>query len=114
MGKMIFQDREDMSYLAGLVDGEGCFYLATVTSGKGFKSYQPRIIVTNTNKDVMDWLKDTFGGYITSNKPRDIMHKKAYQWTITGNRALMLANWLEPLLIIKRKEVAKLYINGSG
>ncbi len=104
-----FQSREDMSYLAGLIDGEGCFYLAHHKNGHGFIHEDPRIIVSNTNKDIMLWLKDNFGGYTTTQKPTNPKHKMKYQWIIAGQKALMLANWLEPLLIIKRNEVKKLW-----
>jgi len=104
-----FQTREDMSYLAGLVDGEGCFYLAHSKNSKGYIHKQPRLIVCNTNYDIMLWLKDTFGGYITTRKHKNPKWKTIYQWIITDNKALMLANWLEPLLIIKKDQVKKLW-----
>jgi len=106
----LIHQREDMSYLAGLVDGEGCFYLANSRNGHGIYHRQPRIIVSNTNKDVMDWLKDNFGGYVTTTYKKNPKHKTMYQWIVVGQRALMLANWLKPLLIIKPNEVDKLFV----
>jgi hypothetical protein len=107
---MIFQDKEEMSYLAGIVDGEGCFYLAQHKQRGNRLAYNtPRIVVSNTNKDLMNWLKDNFGGYIFQQKKRKEHWKTGYQWVVEGNKALMLANWLEPLLIVKRDEVKKLY-----
>jgi len=106
----LIHTREDMSYLAGIIDGEGCFYLARHKNGHGFVHPDPRIIVSNTNYDLVVWLKDTFGGYITKQAPKNTKHKMKYQWIVSGQKALMLANWLQPLLIVKPNEVKKLYV----
>jgi len=104
-----FQTREDMSYLAGIIDGEGCFYLANCKNGHGYYHTSPRIIVTNTNYDIMIWLKENYGGHITTRLSKDPNHKTMYQWIIENQKALMLANWIYPLLIIKKDQVKKLW-----
>lgn len=105
----ILRDRDDMSYLAGLIDGEGCFYLANCKNGHGCYHTCPRIIITNTSKDIMDWLKSNYGGMVLTKKMSKLSIKVCYQWVIENQKALMLANWIQPLLIIKKNEVKKLW-----
>jgi len=107
----LIRTREDMSYLAGIIDGEGCFYLAKRKQRGNHSAYKtPRIVVANTNIDLMNWLKENFGGYVTEHTPDNPKWSKSYQWTIAGNKALMLANWIKPLLIVKQSEVDKLFV----
>jgi len=50
----------EKGYIAGLVDGEA-WVGVTRRKLRGLKRpcYSPRIIVTNTNREVIEWLKET-------------------------------------------------------
>ena len=99
--------RDKLIFLAGIIDGEGHFYKPLCTSGHNSKYKQPRIVVTNTNKDLINWIVDNFGGYVYKMKIKSIKHKQAYQWVIDGNRAVMVASWVQPFLIVKKEQVKR-------
>ena len=56
----------DLAYLAGFIDGEGCFFIGLFKtkskSGNITPNYHTYIKITNTEGEVMRWIKDTFGG----------------------------------------------------
>jgi len=67
------------------------------------KRYEIRVTVKNTNLELMDWLKDNFGGYVGKNR-KIIGWKQAYDWVITGGRAIKLLEKIKDFLIIKREQ----------
>lgn len=90
----------DLAYLAGVLDGEGCFNVARCRS-----TYVPRILVVNTNEDLVSWLRATFGGDVTrtsvKNKPN---WKPRYQWRLSHQKALDLAQRVMSFLRVKRAQ----------
>ena len=57
-----------LAYLAGIIDGEGSIYIGNFSCNKKTKVpyYQTNIQVTNTDKTLIDWLFDIFGGLVTT------------------------------------------------
>jgi len=53
-------------YLAGIIDGEGCISLAK----NGCARKYIKIVVVNTSKDLIFWLKENFDGWIRLNKSK--------------------------------------------
>lgn len=105
--QLSFISRDALVYLAGIVDGEGCLYTFSKLSGKGVRYKTHRIIVTNTSKELVDWIANNFGGYIYAVK-RAGGHRQAYQWILDGPRTLMLVSELLPYSIIKRAKALKM------
>lgn len=95
----------EKSYIAGFIDGEGCLTISRHPSKDGTKNpykYSPWISVTNTNLEVMVWLKDITGlGHISLKSFRNIRHKDAYHWAIWSNQAFQLLEVLQPFLKVK-------------
>lgn len=86
------------AYLAGIIDGEG-----TITLAKESRSrrYEVRVIVKNTNLELMNWLKENFGGFIR--KYKKIPFKtQIYDWIISGSKAVKLLEEIAEFLIIKK------------
>lgn len=74
------------AYAAGLMDGEGSVTLPRYNKSE-FR--YPLVSVSSTTKELVDFLKQQFGGCISSKKEdRDSRHKKAYQWAVARNEAL--------------------------
>lgn len=97
---------EQISYLAGFIDGEGTIYISTRKTKLGYISYYPRFQAVNTNKEVMEWILKTFGGLLYT-KDRSSYNKKwrvQYEWYTT--RALIdeLLPLILPYLIVKRPQ----------
>ena len=116
------QTPEQIAYLAGIVDGEGCFYFGNVKQGRygNGTQWHCKLAVTSTDKCLTDWLNDLFGG----NKEQRYRYtsKRAYErpiyrWDASG----LLLDYICPLLlkylIIKTKqcetmiEIRKTYAN---
>ena len=90
-----------LAYLAGIIDGEGTFYIGTTNNGRKFNS---RIYVVNTNEELIQWLKNIFGGLIykrisTSNP----QWKTRYEWVLDKSAIDTICHLLIPYLIIKKK-----------
>ncbi len=96
--------KEQLAYLAGFIDGEGTFYIQEVKR-KNFLDYWPRFQIVNTNKEVMYWIHETFGGIIhsrdRSNESRN--WRVQYQWYVTRNILDKILPLILPYLIIKKK-----------
>jgi len=90
-----------LQYLAGFIDGEGCFNF-----GRTRKSMFARILVTNTNAEILLKLKNAFGGDVTfttvKNKPN---WKPRGVWRLSWNKAIVLAEQLHEFLQIKKPQV---------
>ena len=103
-------NKEQLIYLAGLLDGEGCLYY-THQIYKNSHYYYPRINITNTHKLTLNWIKLLFGGTIrndhrSDNNPK---HKQRWRWIINCQDAVKLIKCLLPYLKIKKNE-AKLFV----
>lgn len=107
-------DRKDytiaqVAYLAGIIDGEGSIYIGNFSSNPktGSKYYQTNIEITNTDKNLMDWIVNTFGGrlntYTAKQLPKN-SRRTVYRWIATGERVTHLAEILLPYLIAKKRQ----------
>ena len=92
----------DCIYIAGLLDGEGCIGLNMTKSPKG-NQYYPHISITNTNKEVLDWVKITVGKGSVIKKPcNNPKYKTSYHWRIYGYLAIQFIKKIYPYLKIKK------------
>jgi len=89
--------KKDLYYLAGLMDADGCFNVSRCRN-----TYVPRMLVVNTNYDVCEWLKNTFGGDVSKTKVKNKENwKPRYTWRLSHRRALDLADLIADYMIIK-------------
>jgi hypothetical protein len=104
-----------LSYIAGIVDGEGTIdfdkkYSKAYLAADYYEelpsfSLNPRVRVCNTFYSLIERLQLVLGGRIVSNnRPRKSNHKKEYSLEITGDRAVAVVKALYPYLIIKRDQ----------
>jgi hypothetical protein len=100
------------AYVAGFMDGEGTFcigrthYTRMGHTMPGEQDWQYRLMVQipNTNKKILDWIKDHFGGIISKVKSRE-QYKQQWLWLASGNsvkESFILA--ILPYLIGKREQ----------
>lgn len=88
---------DNLSYLAGLIDGEGS--VGFFSSGKNSKRFSIEIKMTDEN--VIDWLVDTFGGYKQFRPSTNPKWKNQWRWRIQNNKAKSLYENVSQLLKIK-------------
>lgn len=75
--------RNDISYLAGIIDGEGCI---SINHRKKTNEYRLRISITSTDKILLDWVQERYGGYIYERKKQLPHYKRKYEWSIFAHR----------------------------
>lgn len=100
----------EIAYMAGIVDGEGCFFISKVPKkdGDGYISehYRGILKIDNTDKKLLDWIDSVFSGTAsarcrtTSSKQ---FERTIFTWTATGDRLLDLCEQILPYLIIKKE-----------
>ena len=94
-------------YLAGILDGEGWFSVQKHIRKNGQSySYMPVIGVANTNKVLMDWLIDNFGGSIIERQPniKQFGGKLRYEWRPKWSITKLLLKKIIPFLILKQNQ----------
>jgi len=101
----------DLAYMAGIVDGEGCFYIGKVPkkAGDGYVSehYRGLLKIDNTNQRLINWIDNVFSG-TASARCRTTSSKKferdIFTWNSTGDRLLDICEQLLPYLVIKKEQ----------
>ena len=89
--------RNDMAYLAGILDGEGCFSLQL--SGH---TYRNTIQVSTTSRALRDWLHGQFSGGSSDVDATDST-EELFVWVLASKPKIAeLLPHVIPLLIIKR------------
>ncbi len=103
------QPATTIAYMAGLVDGEGCFYSGKVKQGKYGNGWQfhTALVLSSCDECIIEWLEKTFGG----------KRESRYRWTSTKSHYRPVFNWraqgpmldflcplLLPYLIIKKRQ----------
>lgn len=93
--------KELFAYVAGLIDGEG-----TITLSKGKKTDRfryPCISLTSTSKELVQVLRDNFGGTVCNHKTYKSHHKPSWSWSISHDRCLTLLENIRPYMLEIRK-----------
>lgn len=101
----------DLSYIAGIIDGEGCISICSTNPSKETQtpSHWCLINVTNTDYRLISYLQSYFkAGSISTRKSKG-NRKEAYSWVVNGSNAMRVAEELLPYLLLK-KEQAELLI----
>ena len=118
--KVIYEPLK-LAYLAGIVDGEGsiCIYRVNPAKYNRYQnlSFRGVLNITNTRKELFDWIEEHFSNLNHSKKHRRSIFKKntsherwIYEWVIQGHRLLDICNQLLPYLVLKKRQ-AELMIN---
>ena len=96
----------EKAYVAGIIDGEGSFYLGAVKNiSKPYseKFYSSTLSVEMGCKSVPEWLHNNYGGGLYSR----IRHGRNYEmwiWKANGVLAEKITKEIYPYLVEKRKE----------
>ena len=101
----------DIAWAAGMLDGEGCIYIARGWPGApGCKTIQHsgHVSITNCNLNALYELKTLFNGCINSDSHYE-KHKPVYKWVLGEKAAAKFLRIVLPYLRIKTKE-AQLYL----
>lgn len=90
---------QDLAYLAGLSDGEGCFY-AYHRSGQGIK-------ISMVDSEAITWLYNVFSGTVHVSTRDNPKWRDAYTWQLQRMSDLrFLLPLLIPFLKVKHRQAA--------
>ncbi len=92
-------------YAAGFMDGEGCI---NVSSCRG--TVFIRVLIVNTNREVLELLQQRWGGNITANKRHKTNWKVSYTWRVSYAACLNFLQDVYPFLIVKKKQAEAAFI----
>ena len=95
-----------LGYLGGIIDGEGTIVIAKTDKAGNKRSfhYSAILSVTNTDKRLMDWLKENVGGGVYIQKEAIGNHRKRYMWVMYVKGAYELLKEIKPYLVIKQEQ----------
>lgn len=91
----------DLAYAAGLMDGEGTVTLMRVRKSAKYKA--PVVSMTSTDRPLLIWLKDQFGGHVRTQKRYADHHKQAWVWHARYSAALNFLSQVRPWLRVPEK-----------
>ena len=99
---------EQLSYLAGIIDGEGSISIEiqsqSIRHNRKCDYYALRLIVINTNIPLMKWIVENFGG--TSRKRTFVPHRRqCYRWNMFSHKAAEILKACYPYMIVKKAHV---------
>lgn len=92
------------AYIAGFVDGEGHISLKPGTHKNNKVYYTPIVKIANTNREIIEWLKASYGGWIYTKYYKDKQHKDCYCWQLTGPALEGFLLKIQPYLKIKKEQ----------
>lgn len=86
--------REDLAYTAGLIDGEG-----TITMLKTESPFRhPTVTVASCTHELLQFLKDRFGGNISAKRSYQEGHSPSWTWSAVNDRAMRFLEVVAPFL----------------
>jgi hypothetical protein len=88
-----------LPYIAGYIDGDGCFYAGTFKQGS-LTVYEQSIQIVSVKKPVLIQFQNAFGGSIRQ-KPFKERHRDAFCWTVKGRSAVNISLHIREFLVDK-------------
>ncbi len=86
-------------YAAGIIDGEGCISFSGLDTRK-----QLTLSVSNRNKEMLEALRETYGGKIYEIKSKSDKHSAYYNWVISCGLAADVLRDVLPHMIVKFRQ----------
>ena len=99
----------NFSYLAGYIDGDGCFYIDTVKAKTGIYSVVHRTVLkfSSVDESIMKWLHEFLGIHywekVVSKSRKHLNRRTVYEANVTGECLDKLLPRILPYLRIKKQ-----------
>jgi len=94
----------NIAYVAGFFDGEGCVNFASCR-----KSLFPRVLITNTDIDILQRIQKRFGGDINPLSLRKENWKQGYSLRISWSKAVEFLSEIYPYLFVKAAQAETVF-----
>ena len=109
MNKKIKQT--DYAYIAGYIDGDGCFDIRKqFIKNRMSPRFPMAIIISSVNREILDWAKINFGGSINKKTLVPENNKPVYYFTLRKKKAIPLTQKITTYLV-EKIEHAKLFLS---
>lgn len=109
---------EKLSYLAGLIDGDGYIYMKKVKNKEGNIYYYPTVGIVSIHKWFIDYLIKEFPATLGIKKPKLENRRYLYEWLSHQETIkFLIENNIENFSLIKKKQwklVKKFYTFGNS
>jgi hypothetical protein len=100
--------QQQLTYLAGYIDGDGCFRANITTQKQGAIVYERSITITSVKEEPILFFKNLVGGFILTDQLEG-NRKRIYVWTVKNKDALATAKEILPYIVLKQ-ELCKFFI----
>lgn len=98
-------NKTDLSYLAGYIDGDGCFFISKTTNkNRTAYKFPQAIIITSVNKEILTWCKQLYNGSISTQHDVPKGQKPLHHYSLRKLKAVPLVRNIYPYLVEKREE----------
>jgi len=94
----------NLAYIAGFVDGEGC-----IGFGRARTSIFPRVLITNTDREILEDIRDQFGGDIKPLAARRDRWKQGWYLRLSWSRAVNFLDAINPYLRLKAEQARTIF-----
>jgi LAGLIDADG endonuclease. len=99
------------AYIAGFFDGEGSITIIKHKPNSKFRMkncyYTLQVQITNTNKEIIEWLHFRVGGHISNNShcPSRKRQRPCWAWRVIAQEAKVFLEAIEPYAIVKKRQI---------
>lgn len=100
-------DSIDLAYIAGFFDGEGDCQISYPKNRLGNRNQQLRARITQNNREVLDWIKDSYGfGNVVVKRENGGTCNQCHALQFSCRTARKFLTSIEPFLKVKKEHVA--------
>lgn len=97
----------DAAWIAGFFDGEGCVSLSKC---KSENSYSPKISITNTRHDILEWIRQTTGvGQVVPLADSRPQNKKSWSYRLLREEVKPFLTRIVPFIKLKNPQIALMF-----
>lgn len=94
----------ELAYAAGVIDSDGFIGIGETIRESGTPRYTTLLTIVNTSTNLMDWLKDLFGGNVIVRRSYNNNYKTTYYWRMSDDNAAEVLKQVRPYLVIKTRQ----------
>lgn len=103
-------DRVLLAYLAGAIDSDGCITIRRSTYEMRVRGdatnpvYHERVMLKQVTPAIPNLLRETFGGYLRTEKPQTKNSRPLHAWRVSDAQAAEACRLLLPFLRVKKRQ----------
>lgn len=94
-----------LAYMAGLIDGEGCISFHFIRPSNGNMSFTSDFTINNTDKTMMRWVYNIFGGRWCPERWGLLATRQIYRIHFNHEQALPILSAVLPYIVAKKRQI---------